>query len=414
VRVTFLRRFRRRRVPEEPRIYGFDASSPSTEDAPIEPPAAPDRDAVGDAPAPAATDDVSYQPPTTSADPPVNASDQGPGVTDEPAPPERLDLSPPPKVDVESTRLSIAQGTVRGILRWLLTETEAEGVAFLQVAPGQHERLYLEPRGLLPATVAGLAVRARRALVGGNGDTASTEGASSRWLGEGGPKVLVLAGVSPIRAAEPVLFARFVLEWLAASTAGEPALDVEERARSIDGVAWAEPTEGGGLRLLAAEDADPIALDTVVAQALPGVRVEWAVEPPPSPPREKRARLVDVSVLEDDLAPSAEVRLQWEGNELRGLGRAPTSLVGRHLAAARGTLDALKPLVHGDVDVEHVQVLALGPDLELLQVTVLVGQERLVGAVMVRPDDEHRSGAKAVLDALNRRLTMIAGQSGPL
>jgi hypothetical protein len=88
--------------------------------------------------------------------------------------------------------------------------------------------------------------------------------------------------------------------------------------------------------------------------------------------------------------------------------------VGRHLAAARGTLDALKPLVHGDVDVEHVQVLALGPDLELLQVTVLVGQERLVGAVMVRPDDEHRSGAKAVLDALNRRLTMIAGQSGPL
>jgi hypothetical protein len=393
VRVTFLRRLRRRRVPEGPRIYGFDASSQAAQAESVDPPKAPAEVGTDTT---RETGDVTHQPPAT---------DPGPII----------DVSPTPRVDVEGTRVSIAHGTVRGILRWLLTETEAEGVAFLQIAPGQLERLHLEPRGLIPATVAALAGRARRALVGGDEERASTEGASSRWLGVGGPKVLVLAGVSPIRAAEPMLFARFVLEWLAASKAGEPALDVEERARLIEGVAWAEATEDGDLRLLAAEDVDRIELASAVAEALPGVRVEWAAEHVPgSPAREKRARLVNVSLLEDDLAPSAEVRLLWEGNELRGLGRAPTSLVGRHLATARGTLDALKPLVHGDLNVEHVQVLTVGPDLELLQVTVLIGEERLVGAVMVRPDDEERSGAKAVLDALNRRLTMIAGQSGRL
>jgi hypothetical protein len=104
--------------------------------------------------------------------------------------------------------------------------------------------------------------------------------------------------------------------------------------------------------------------------------------------------------------------LRWEGKELKGLGHADPSLVGRHLAAARGALDALKPLIHGDMDIEHLQVSMIGNDVEILQVTVLVGNERLVGAILVRPDEEERSGAKAVLDAVNRRLVWLAGQSG--
>jgi hypothetical protein len=38
----------------------------------------------------------------------------------------------------------------------------------------------------------------------------------------------------------------------------------------------------------------------------------------------------------------------------------------------------------------------------------------LVGATLVHPDDELRAGAKAVLDAVNRRLAVLAGRSGQI
>jgi hypothetical protein len=90
------------------------------------------------------------------------------------------------------------------------------------------------------------------------------------------------------------------------------------------------------------------------------------------------------------------------------------SLAGRYLAAARAAIDALKPLVHGMMHVEHLQVSTLPSDVEVVLVSVLVGEERLVGATLVRPEDEARAGAKAVLDALNRRLVVLAGQSGQI
>jgi hypothetical protein len=166
------------------------------------------------------------------------------------------------------------------------------------------------------------------------------------------------------------------------------------------------------LRVLSSEQqGDP--RDDALSRVLPGQVVHWVVAGP-HPESEHRARLVDVNLTEFEGTPSAEVRLIWEGSELRGIGRGHMSLAGRYLAAARAAIDALKPLVHGMMHVEHLQVSTLPSDVEVVLVSVLVGEERLVGATLVRPEDEARAGAKAVLDALNRRLVVLAGQSGQI
>src|SRR5439155_21546134 len=194
----------------------------------------------------------------------------------------------------------------------------------------------------------------------------------------------------------------------------------------VPGVVWAEARPEGGVRLLAGEGPDRAREETAraVEVALPGVDVEW-VRPPaaaegevpseaPEPEGEPRARLIDVSLVEDDEPNAAEVRLQWEGSELRGLGRADAPVAGAHLASARAAVDALKPLLHGDIALEHLHVLTFPPDFEVVVVTVLVRQERLVGAALIGPNEVELSAAKAILHAVNRRLVMLAGRGGRL
>jgi hypothetical protein len=300
---------------------------------------------------------------------------------------------------------------LRGVLRWLLFEADGDAAGFLQVAPGG-EQLFIEPRGLADAAVSDLARRAREAMVAGPGERAAADVSTARWLGVGGSKLLIITGASPLAAAEPIRFARFAIEWLAGSRAGGPTHPSESVARTVPGVAWAEMGSDERMRVLPSEQYEDGAADGPLARVLPGLMVHWVVAGRAA--TEQRARLVDVNLTDVEGAPSAEVRLLWEGSELRGIGRGHTSLVGRYLAAARAAIDALKPLVHGVMHVEHLQVSTLPSDVEVVLVSVLVGEERLVGATLVRPDEEARAGAKAVLDALNRRLVVLAGQSGQI
>ena len=118
--------------------------------------------------------------------------------------------------------------------------------------------------------------------------------------------------------------------------------------------------------------------------------------------------LLNVAVsVEDDGRPAAEVRLSWQGQELVGSGHGHTAILGRHLAVARAVADALRPLVHGDLVVEHVLLSYPPMDAELVVATVLVGARRFVGATAADPGDEEAAAARAVLDALNRSLAEI-------
>jgi hypothetical protein len=293
-----------------------------------------------------------------------------------------------------------------------LFETDADAVSFLQVTrAGEH--LYIEPRALPDAAVADLARRAREAMIaGGHGERAAGDSSSSRWLGSGGSKLLLITGASPVAAAEPMRFARFAIEWLAGSGSSGEAQPSEDVARTAPGVAWAEMGADGRLRVLASEQHQERPSTDELGRLLPGQLVTWIAEAAPG--GEKRARLVDVRMSEESGTPTAEVRLMWEGNELRGVGHGHRTLVGRHLAAARAAIDALKPLVHGLMHVENLQVSTMQSDAEVVLVSVLVGDERLVGVTLVTEEDEERSGAKAVLDAMNRRLVQLAGQSGQI
>jgi hypothetical protein len=107
----------------------------------------------------------------------------------------------PPGAEVFDVR---EEDAVAGVLRWLLMETEADAAAYLRLGPGGVEQLRVEPRGLDPTGVAGLAGRAHEALMlTGREEHVTTDAATTRWLGVGGSKVLVLEGI-PRRCGSPV------------------------------------------------------------------------------------------------------------------------------------------------------------------------------------------------------------------
>ena len=299
---------------------------------------------------------------------------------------------------------------ISGVLRWLLSETQADSAAFLRLSPGGTERFVVEPRGLDPGAVAVLAQGAREALVQSTERSRSID-AATRWLGTGGSKAIVLMGTPPGAAAEPLQFARFAIEWMGTSREGEVAKGVEDRVRAVPGVAWAELTEEspGSVRVMLAENIDPNmvedAVQTVASGA--GVSLRWVS---PSMPTVARAKLLGLTVDEDGQV-SAEVRLDWKGQELRGRAHGASSPAGRYQAAARAVADALRPLLATDVVVEGLYTHH-HHGTELLVAVVSVDEERLVGAVPTQSEDRDVGAARAVLDALNRRLSEIAGGSG--
>lgn len=299
---------------------------------------------------------------------------------------------------------------ISGVLRWLLSETQADSAAFLRLSPGGRERFVVEPRGLDPGAVAILARGAREALVQSTERSRSID-AATRWLGTGGSKAIVLQGTPSGAAAEPLQFARFAIEWMGTSREGDSAQGVEDRVRSVPGVAWAELNEEspGSVRVMLAENVDPNmvedALETVVSGT--GVSLRWVR---PSSPPVPRAKLLGLTV-DGEGKTSAEVRLDWKGQELRGRAHGAASPAGRYQAAARAVADALRPLLATDVVVEGLYAHH-HHGTELLVAVVSVDDERLVGAVPAQSEDRDVGAARAVLDALNRRLSEIAGGSG--
>jgi hypothetical protein len=305
---------------------------------------------------------------------------------------------------------------VAGVLRWILVETDADAVAYLRLGPGGAEQLRIEPRGLEPERVADLAGRAHDALMlSGREEHLTLETATTRWLGVGGSKVLVLEGVPDMEPVTGALrFARFAIEWLSASRRGARLSLIEHQARAIPGVVWAEAVESEPLevRVILSSRADiqdaRKALDAIADGAV--ITIEGAE---PSEGREPRARLLDLRIAMNNSA-TAEVSIDWNGNELKGLGRGRASPAGRLYATALATADAMKPLIHGEVDVEGLYETGADTAGRVLVVAMAVGDERLVGAVRRGPGQDDASGVRAVLDALNRRLTRWAGRSGQL
>ncbi len=255
-----------------------------------------------------------------------------------------------------------ATGQAQGaLLRWLLAESGARAIAFVPTGPGSEERLHVEPRRLDAETMIGLVRLATRVAAAPSAvEEAPEDTLVARWIGAGGAKALVLQGVDPARAASAAALAQFVIEQLDASRPGlRPMAEAEGAA------------ESGG-----APSARPRLLEATVEVGESG-------------------------------RPTATVRLAWRGEVLTGHGNGHTSVIGRHLAAARAALDALLPFLPRESSVEHLSLSYPPMDAELTVVTVLVGGRRYVGAAGVPSGAEETAGARAVLDALNRMLARM-------
>ncbi len=306
--------------------------------------------------------------------------------------------------------------TVGEVLRWLLEESEAESGIFLRLSPRGDELLLVEPRGLPDADIAYLADHAREIILKGEISSEVNEPtAFARWLGKTGSKIILLRGTTDLRSAEALRFARFVIEWLSAPR-GESGPMLEQRVREIPGVAWVEmvETEPPTIRILYAPDADPDLTKAEVVRTLgpAAIRIE-EVGGAPGRMEEPRLRLVDLSEVDSDEEAAVDVLLDWKGQSLRGRGLGRSTVAGRTYASALAVADAMKPLLDDDVAVEGLY-RADSEDLDVLVVTVSVAGQRYVGAVAAAKGEEDKSGARAVLDALNRRLPEIAGRSGHL
>lgn len=308
--------------------------------------------------------------------------------------------------------------TVGEVLRWLLEETEAESGIYLRLSPRGEELLLVEPRGLPAADISYLAEHAREIILKGEISSAVNEPtAYSRWLGKTGSKILLLRGATELQAADALRFARFVIEWLSAPR-GESGPMLEQRVRQIPGVAWVEviETDPPTVRILYAPEADPDMTKAEVMRTLgpSPVRIE-EVGGGSGRPEEPRLRLVDLSPsVESGPESAVDVLLDWKGQSLRGRGLGRSTQAGRTYASALAVADAMKPLLDDDVAVEGLYRADTSEDVDVLVVTVSVAGQRYVGAVAAAKGEEDKSGARAVLDALNRRLPEIAGRSGHL
>jgi len=243
-----------------------------------------------------------------------------------------------------------------GILRWVIGESGADAAIYLRRDAAGQEHLQVEPRRLDAQTAIALVRRAGAALEESPAAAAASAADQqerllvTRWGESRDERVLILSGARAGSTSELMSFARFVLDRLELPTAAEGH------------------AEAGAIA--------------------------------------ERPRLEDVSIATgEEGLPSAVVRLVWRGETYAGTGHGHSSLLGRHLAAARAVAEALGDAMGRDVMVEHLFLTYPPMDAELVVVTVLIGAERYVGATAVPPGEETRAAAQAVLDALNRNLS---------
>lgn len=320
-----------------------------------------------------------------------------------------------PDVPQSEARTLNEDVAIGDVLRWLVAETEAESAAYFMLRPSGSEHLLLEPRGLSSADVAELVDQARHAMVKGKVEAeVNVPMAHARWLGKDGSKIVILRGVTAAAGSDALRFARFIIEWLAARGEDLPP-SLERRVREIPGVSWAElaPGDPPSLRVLLDPNGDADLARHELARAVGDASVRVEEIDGGTQADDPRVRLIDLTVgLDDD--SSVDVVLDWRGQMLRGRGRGQATEAGRSYASAQAVADAMKPLLDSDVVVEGVYRSDAADDLDVVVVTVRVGSQRYVGAVPSPKGQESVSGARAVLDALNRRLPEMAGKAGQL
>jgi hypothetical protein len=129
----------------------------------------------------------------------------------------------------------------------------------------------------------------------------------------------------------------------------------------------------------------------------------------PAPGTELAARptIASISVRTASAEADASVVVAAGGVTYEGRSIGPSTMGHRHMLVARATLDALGELLGLPAEVEFATVLPMGSrEMAACLIDIAVpriGELALTGSALVR-NDETDAVARAVLDALNRRL----------
>jgi len=120
-----------------------------------------------------------------------------------------------------------------------------------------------------------------------------------------------------------------------------------------------------------------------------------------------RPSIASISIRTAGAEADASVVVAADGASFEGRSIGPSSMSHRHTLVARATLDAVGELLGLPAEIEVATVAAMGSRFMaacVIQVAVpRVGELVLTGSALVR-GDEADAVARAVLDALNRRL----------
>jgi hypothetical protein len=207
--------------------------------------------------------------------------------------------------------------------------------------------------------------------------------------------------------------------------------DIVAALRDVPGVAAADlgPDSAGGpgvLRIGLQPGVDEVEVAARVGQLLRerfglGVdadRVQLVEDMEPdtsaSGHRERgRAIVRRMHIVSSGLQVTAEVTLAQGSATAVGQAHGTATQTGVQRAVASATLNALEQLIGGRArfELEVIEVAPTGRDRTVLvNVTMLTntGSERLTGAAGVR-DDVRQAAIRATLDAVNRRVEMLAG-----
>lgn len=155
----------------------------------------------------------------------------------------------------------------------------------------------------------------------------------------------------------------------------------------------------------------PEALEVPGPRAIPEAGPGEVAEPPQAPqPRavQQRTLLAGMTLQSQQGRSSVSIALRWDGREAVGSAEGTPSSRALHRLAAEATLDALAQLHPAvpAVDVEAVEVRSMGAGrLALVSVVQRSSDDVLVGTAQVRAAGEFDAVARAVLDAVNRRLS---------
>lgn len=119
--------------------------------------------------------------------------------------------------------------------------------------------------------------------------------------------------------------------------------------------------------------------------------------------RAERRKLSSIQTERTQDRFKARIVLELGGDTLVGESDAPTERTLEYRSVARATLESLRKLLRGAIDLESVEVLNSGSH-QLALVALRTGKDMLVGSALVK-FDHHDAVARATLDALNRHLS---------